>query len=97
MEGVGVGTFKHVDPLQRKLVSWAVTLKYRMGPRRSSSEHQDRSLICANLPELLVNVLINMTHVGLGKGHEPEGGMEREQLRGRLEFTQTLANRDACP
>ena len=26
-----------------------------------------------------------------------EGGMEREQLRGRLEFTQTLANRDACP
>lgn len=74
-----------------------MTLKYRMGPRRSSSEHQDQGLICVNLPELLVNILINMTQVGLGMGHEPEGGMERKQLQVRLEFTQTLANREARP
>lgn len=74
-----------------------MTLKYRMGPRRSSSEHEDQGLICVNLPELLVNILINMTHVGLGMGREPEGGMERKQLQVRLEFTQTLANREACP
>ena len=33
-----------------------------------------------------MNILINMTHVGLGMGRESEGGMERKQLQVRLEL-----------
>ena len=87
LEGFGVGTFEHVGLLQGKLSSWAGTLKCRMGPRGSSSEHQGGGLICANLPEWLVKSLVNITCVGLGMSREPEGWVDRKQLQARLEFT----------